>query len=236
MVSPNVSQNPNVFKIMNIKCPNCSLSNFTAAENCLRCGVSLQNIEVANMQKPKNKTILSTLIKRAVVLLAVLVILLFGFYLSLIGTANRLAYDDTKTVENAIKIIEEKGFKKEAFLLKYIAVYRADDHWLNASVEKDTAYAATNFPFEIITLYPEFFKFPVDDTERASILLHEAQHLLGSDEHDAYSFVWRNRDKLGYSDAKYLDSEIYNKVGEQTKEYVPELFTCPENEYGDCTR
>jgi hypothetical protein len=223
-------------KIMNKRCPNCSLSNFSVAENCIRCGDSLQNIEVANTQKVKNKTLMATLIKRAAILALTLAIVLFGFYLSLIGTANRLAYDDTKTVETAIKIVEEKGFKKEAFFLKYIAVYRADDNWLNASVEKATAYAATNFPFEIITLYPEFFKFPIDDTERASILLHEAQHLLGSDEHDAYSFVWKNRDKLGYSEAKYQGSEIYNKVGEQTKEHVPELFVCPENEYGDCTR
>jgi hypothetical protein len=45
-----------------------------------------------------------------------------------------------------------------------------------------TAYAATNFPFGVITIYPTFFKYPVDDIERATILLHESYHLFGDDE------------------------------------------------------
>ncbi len=221
---------------MNKKCPNCSLSNFTTTENCLRCGFDLLNIEVANLPKPQVNKGVPTVLRRAVICFLTVVFVLFGFYLSLIGSANRLVYEEKKTVERAIKIIEEKGFSKEAFFLNYLTAFRRDDNWLNASVVKDTAYAATNFPFEIITIYPEFFTFTADDTERASILLHEAQHLLGADENEAYSFVWKNRNKLGYSDEKYRMSEIYNKVGEQTKEYAPEIFVCPDKEYGDCTR
>jgi hypothetical protein len=70
-----------------------------------------------------------------------------------------------------------------------VAVFRANDNWLNASVEKENAYAATNYPFEIVTIYPDFFRFTVDDTERAAILLHEAQHLKGKDEKESYEFV-----------------------------------------------
>ncbi len=221
---------------MNKKCPNCSLLNFLAAEICVRCGLDLVNIEVTNLPKPQVNTGVPTVLRRAVICFLTAVFVLFGFYLSLIGSANRLAYEEKKTVERAIKIIEEKGFSKEAFFLNYLTAFRRDDNWLNASVEKDTAYAATNFPFEIITIYPEFFTFTADDTERASILLHEAQHLFGADENEAYSFVWKNRNKLGYSNEKYRMSEIYNKVGEQTKEYAPEIFVCPDKEYRDCTR
>jgi hypothetical protein len=221
---------------MNKKCPNCSLSNFVTQENCVRCKADLQNIEVGTLSKTETKKAVPGFVRRAVVCFGVICFAIFGFYLSLIGTATQLTYDERKAVERAIAVIEEKGFSKEAFVLKYLTVYRRDDHWLNASVDKDTAYAATNFPFEIITVYPEFFKFPKDDIERASILLHEAQHLLGADEHDAYAFAWKNREKLGYSHKIYQASEIYNKVGEQTKENAPEIFTCPQNEYGDCTR
>jgi hypothetical protein len=221
---------------MNKKCPNCSLSNFITQQYCIRCNEELQNIEVGNLPRTELKKTGPGFVRRAIVCFGVICLVMFGFYLSLIGTATQLSYDERKTVERAVAIIEEKGFGKEAFLLKHVTVYRRDDHWLNASVEKDTAYAATNFPFEIVTVYPEFFKLPKDDIERASILLHEAQHLLGADEHDAYAFAWKNRDKLGYSHKLYGGSEIYNKVGEQTKENAPEIFTCPQNEYGDCTR
>ena len=80
------------------------------------------------------------------------------------------------------EVLKEKGFTDEAFLLEHVAVFRGNDNWLNASVEKESAYAATNFPFEIVTIYPDFFKYPKDDIERAAILLHESKHLEGKDE------------------------------------------------------
>ena len=66
------------------------------------------------------------------------------------------------------------------------------------------AYAATNFPFEIVTLYPEFFKYPADDTERAVILLHEARHLAGAGEREAFASVWRDKARLGWTREKYV--------------------------------
>lgn len=120
-------------------------------------------------------------------------------------------------------------------MLDYLTSYRADDNWLNASVDKENAYAATNFPFEVMTIYPDFFNYPVDDTERAAILLHEAQHLKGADEKEAYEFVWKNRKKLGWTKEKYGSSIIYQNVRRQTREYAPQLFVCNLNEYADCT-
>ncbi len=62
-----------------------------------------------------------------------------------------------------------------------MSVVRGNDNWLNASTKYENAYAATNFPIEIMTIYPEFFTDTLDDTERAAILLHEAQHLKGAE-------------------------------------------------------
>ena len=67
----------------------------------------------------------------------------------------------------------------EVFLLDRMTSFRATDHWWNEHVGHGQAYAATNFPFQIMTLYPAFFERSADDVERAIILLHEAQHLRG---------------------------------------------------------
>jgi hypothetical protein len=143
--------------------------------------------------------------------------------------------DQKSAVRRATAILREKGFKNEAFLLENVTVYRSNDNWLNASVAKENAYAATNFPFEIMTLYPDFFTYPHDDTERAAILLHEAVHLKGKNEHDAYSFVWKHREQLGWTQAKYGFLPVWQNVRRQTRDNAPELFTCPDRESGDCT-
>jgi hypothetical protein len=86
-----------------------------------------------------------------------------------------------------------------------------------------------------MTIYPDFFTYPVDETERAAILLHEAQHLKGADEKEAYEFVWKNRKRLGWTKEIYGNSVIWLNVRKQTREVAPELFVCPANEYADCT-
>ena len=177
----------------------------------------------------------SKFLRRAIICAAVLLFVVAGFYLSLIGSSKSLDYNRKKIVAKTIEALKEKGFSGEVFLLDYLTAFRADDNWLNASVPKESAYAATNFPFEIITLYPDFFTYPADDTERAAILLHEARHLKGADEKQAYSYVWKNRQRLGWTKEGYNDSVIWHNIRSQTKEYAPELFDCPANEYGDCT-
>lgn len=86
-----------------------------------------------------------------------------------------------------------------------------------------------------MTIYPDFFEYTQDDTERAAILLHEAQHLKGADEKEAYEFVWRRRKQLGWTKENYRDSVVWRNVRKQTIEFAPNLFICDGSESGDCT-
>ncbi|MEO6654487.1 MAG: hypothetical protein ABIO36_00240 [Pyrinomonadaceae bacterium] len=150
-------------------------------------------------------------------------------------SAKSLTIAEKATVRSAIKVLREKGFSRDAAILDNFTVFRSNDNWLNASVAKENAYAATNFPFEIMTLYPDFFTYPVDDTERAAILLHEARHLAGKNEHDAYEFVWKNRKPLGWTREKYAATVVWQNVRKQTKDNAPDVFVCAGTEFGDCT-
>lgn len=218
---------------MNKVCPKCNLTNFGNAKVCVRCQNDLSQIQVS--AKAEKKSFKSKILKRFAVLAAMTIFCIFGFYLTLILSAKKLAFAEKQQVSAAVNVLDAKGFANETFLLNYLTTFRATDNWLNASVDKETAYAATNFPFEIMTLYPIFFTTPVDETERAAVLLHEAQHLKGADEKEAYEFVWKNRRKLGWTKEKYGDTTIWNNVRKLTKEYAPHLFVCPANPEGDCT-
>ncbi len=220
---------------MNKKCPNCNLINFLEAGNCRRCETDLNANQPQIIVESEKKSVGRKIIWRVVSCVIVLIIAVVGFYLSLILTSTSLQFKEKQQVANAIKVLEDKGFNSEVRLLNYLTTYRSNDHWLNASVEKENAYAATNFPFEIMTLYPDFFTYPADDTERAAILLHEAQHLKGADEKTAYEYVWRNRKKLGWTKAAYGNSKLWQAVKNQTKEYAPNLFICEGGDLGDCT-
>jgi len=138
-------------------------------------------------------------------------------------------------VENAVIALEQKGFGKEAFVLRNLVTYRETDNWWNRSVGHQDAYAATNFPFEIVTLYPEFFEKTVDDTERAAILLHEASHLFGSGEESALEQVWYDKQQLGWTAAKYSSiSEVWGNTRRLTVSNVPKLFICGPDGQSDC--
>ena len=217
---------------MNPKCPNCGLVNYSHARNCVRCGSGLDESENIASKARFSK---SSIAKRVSVCLAVLVATVASFYISLVFSADALTSEEMQRIRGGIRILEEKGFTDEAQLLRHVAVFRANDNWLNASVEKENAYAATNFPFEIVTIYPDFFKFSTDEVERAAILLHEAKHLQGKDEKEAYEFVWKNRKRLGWTSDRYSRSPIWRETRKLTKEYSPILFVCDFNEYNDCT-
>jgi hypothetical protein len=156
-------------------------------------------------------------------------------YLSLITTSAPVSYEDLNPVKRAIAVLEKKGFNREAFLLRNMAVYRSSNSWLNGISDRENAYAATNFPFEIITLYPDFYTKATDDTERAMILLHEAQHLQGADEMGAYSYVWQNRARLGWTRLKYGTTDSYITIEELTRAEAPALFSCKNKIWSDCT-
>ena len=221
--------------------------NFADARKCVRCLAALEEESVAaaaqadsvinrnvSSRRPQ-KSAGAKILRRAAVCAFVCIAVIFGFYLSLLMTSKPLAYDEKKTIKKSIEILEAKGFEKEVFLLRHLTSFRANDNWLNASTRDENAYAATNFPFEIITIYPEFFVVPLDDTERAMILLHEAQHLKGADETEAYEFVWRNRETLGWTRETHGGTKIYINVEKQTREFAPDLFRCASVASGDCT-
>ncbi|MDQ3321744.1 MAG: hypothetical protein M3525_04815 [Acidobacteriota bacterium] len=217
---------------MKKRCPNCRLVNFPHVPECVRCRCDLIEVSTNNTGAPSLK---SKIFKRALICGGVCALSIFGFYLSMIFTSSPLRYEEKASIAKSVGILEEKGFSGEVFLLKHLTAFRGGDNWLNASTRLENAYAATNFPFEIMTVYPEFFTVTVDDTERAAILLHEAQHLKGGDEREAYEFVWRNRKRLGWTKDAYSHSVIWRNIRKQTKEYAPDLFVCDWVEYADCT-
>jgi len=178
----------------------------------------------------------SSYFRRFVIFLLVCIGAIGIFYSSMILSATPLSASEREQVDSSIKLLERRGFINEAYLLRDLATFRSNDNWLNASVSKENAFAATNYPFAIITLYPDFFIYTRDEVERAAILLHEARHLKGYGEEDAYEFVWRNRKYLGWTEEGYSDSAVWQSIRRQTKDYAPNLFVCDFNPYGDCTR
>lgn len=187
-----------------------------------------------NIGKSEKDGFIGRIISRVAICVLVTAAVLTGFYASLVYSADPLTDEQELLMGVSMALLDERGFKSEVFLLKNLAVYRSNDNWLNASIPKENAYAATNFPFGIVTIYPDFFVFPLDDTERAAILLHEAKHLQGEDEKEAYEYVWKNRYKLGWTREEYSGSEVWNEVRKQTIEVAPHLFTCDSEIGGDC--
>jgi hypothetical protein len=225
---------------MNKKCFECGLANFSNDENCRRCHASLDSRtgNSAALQNDTSKKLDRAAVwflKRFLSAVAISAAILFGVYFSLLKSAEPLSSEQAAAVERAIKILEDRGFERETFLLRRTVAFRATDNWLNEKTRQEDAYAATNFPFQIVTLYESFFKYPKDDTERAMVLLHEAQHLQGAGETEAYEYVWRNRKKLGWNESTYGKTEVWRNVFSFTKKNAPNLFLCSFNENGDCT-
>jgi len=163
------------------------------------------------------------------------VLALAVFYLSLLGTSQPVSEYEKGALDRAVSLLDQKGFRREVFLLNSISTFRRTDNWINSFNASENAFAATNFPMGIVTLYPDFFTRTVDDTERAMILLHEVQHLQGKTENQAYAYVWKNRKRLGWTQASHGTTQSYVTIELQTRQFSPELFTCSEHLWSDCT-
>ena len=175
------------------------------------------------------------LMSGALYYLAVTLCLLSIFQSSLLVTSQPLRADESETVNRAVDLLEAKGFGREAFLLRRLTIFRTTDNWLNSLAEKENAFAATNYPFNMVTLYPDFFTKAKDDTERAVILLHEARHLQGASEREAYSYAWQSRREIGWTILSHGATDSYVTVEALTREIAPELFTCADRLWNDCT-
>jgi hypothetical protein len=219
------------------KCYECGLMNFASATSCRRCETPLGFPLAVDHEvvEPAPKSSLRKIILKSLLrILAVVGFILFVCYGTLLSTSEPVLLDQKEIVFKAIDIIDRKGFSREAFVLRRLVFYRSTDNWWNRKVGHASAYAATNFPFEVVTLYPPFFTNTADDVERASILLHEAHHLLGRGEERAYEEVWRNKRQLGWSRESYAHTVVWNSVMTETMQYVPELFQCGQDKKSDC--
>ena len=222
------------------KCSQCGLVNAVTDDTCRRCSAPLTAgavetggaVEVGDAgEEPVKKRSIG---KRLLWILGATLFLLFAFYMSLRVTSDDLGYDQRQIVARSVAILERKGFGREATVLSTFTTYRSTDNWWNRYIGHHDAYAATNFPFEVLTLYPEFFAHSADDHERAVILFHEAQHLFGSGEEAALEHVWRNKQRLGWTEEKYGQTRVWINTKELTMNLVPELFKCGPEGNSDC--
>jgi hypothetical protein len=164
----------------------------------------------------------------------VVVTILTTAYASLLFTSEPVTPHERQVLMEAIQVLDGAGFSREASALRRVVSFRRTDNWWNRHVGHPTAYAATNFPFAVITVYPPFFKYPVDDIERATILLHESYHLFGDNEKFALHRVWLAKDRLGWTSLRYGHTRVWKNTREWTLAENPSMFTCGEAGQSDC--
>ena len=219
------------------KCPQCGLVNAASDSVCRRCGAAFK---VASVPTSESRDVAATrgrgFLKRLAWIIGATISILLIFYLSLMFTSDALEPEQRDQVQRAIAVLDEKGFSREAFVLKYLSSFRASDNWLNAYVGHRDAYAATNFPFEVVTLYPDFFSLPVDDIERAAVLLHEARHLLGDGEEVALEITWKGKRQLGWTAEKYGRTRVWDATEDLTRARFAYMFQCGADKQADCYR
>ena len=155
-------------------------------------------------------------------------------FISLLITSAGLTYEQERLVTEAITVVDQGGFEREAGMLRNVVFYRSSDNWWNKHVGHQNAYAATNFPFAVVTLYPAFFRYPVDATERAAILLHESHHVFGADERTALQRVWLDKRRLGWTAQQYSRTRVWRHTKEWTTGAIPVLFQCGDDQQSDC--
>ena len=219
------------------KCAQCGLVNSDTDEQCRRCGALLAASDEVQSQSEvevEEKVKKRSLGRRLLWICGMTLVILIVMYTSLLITSNALKPDQQAVVQKAIDVLDQKGFGGEVFVLRHLVAYRATDNWWNLYIGHRDAYAATNFPFEFLTLYPEFFELSTDDTERAAILLHEAYHLYGHGEEAALEGVWRDKQRLDWTAEKYGQSRIWNATRQLTMAEVPRFFQCGPDGHSDC--
>ena len=214
-----------------IRCPHCGIANFSDGGSCRRCGEFLlaprPTVATAAGGEP-------SALRRIAAMAGTVALVMFAWWASLFLTSEGLDPEQRVTVSRAVALLEQRGFRKEVFALRNAARFRSTDNWWNRHNGHDQAYAATNFPFEIVTVYPWFFEVPKDDVERAVILLHEAQHLMGADEETALRRVWELKGRLGWTAEAYGRTRVWRNTREWTQGSAPDLFTCTQVDV-DCT-
>lgn len=216
------------------KCLACGVVNFATSATCRRCDAELPpgGFDLQGSAAPVETG--RGFWRWVLWVFCVTATILISCYVSLIASSDGISAEERRLVTTAIGELERAGFSRESFALRHLVSYRGTDNWWNNYVGHQTAYAATNYPFAVITLYPAFFKFPVDDVERATILLHESYHLLGADEAEALQDVWIEKHKLGWTSTRYSHTRVWKNTREWTSGRVPLLFRCGADGQSDC--
>jgi hypothetical protein len=178
-------------------------------------------------------TVARTIARYALRLLVLTGLSVFVWSRSLLLTSAPIDTVQRAAVFEAIRQLDDAGFAREVLALRHFANFRATDNWWNRQVGHSDAYAATNFPLGVVTLYPPFFNVAVDATERAAILLHEARHLWGDGEAAALDVVWRNKQRLGWTAEHYANTKVFRNTREWTTYAVPALFSGPDTKHQD---
>jgi hypothetical protein len=217
-----------------VKCPQCDLVNFIEADRCRRCGQYLLGAAHVPAAAPAAAEENPHLTLRFLPVLGTLAVLFFIWWASLLASSTSLTPAQQGVLDRAVAVLRARGFDRDVFLLQRVTHFRSTDNWWNRYVGHNDAYAATNFPFEVMTLYRPFFDMTEDDVERASILLHEAQHLRGKGEVAALAEVWRVKKRLGWTEARYSDTRVWKNTREWTHAALPALFACGVNLESDC--
>lgn len=223
----------------NWKCSGCGLVNFAEGSECARCGAAADASSSSSGDDDDAATDAGGgekrgFGKRVSWVLGMTCVTLFVCYVSLLLTSEPASWEQAQKVERAVGLLQEKGFGREAFVLRRLVNFRTTDNWWNMQVGHHDAYAATNFPFEVVTLYPEFFDAATDDTERAAILLHESYHLKGSGEAAALEGVWKSKGRLGWTADKYGETKVWRNTRELTEQHAPRFFRCGDDAHSDC--
>jgi hypothetical protein len=164
-----------------------------------------------------------TVLHYALRILVLTAFAVFGWSRSLLLTSAPIDTTQRLAVLDAISELEAAGFTREVVALRHFANFRATDNWWNRHVGHSDAYAATNFPLGVVTLYAPFFNVAVDATERAAILLHEARHLWGDGETAALETVWREKERLGWTADAYAHTKVFRNTREWTAFAAPSL-------------
>jgi hypothetical protein len=218
------------------KCGRCGLVNFAAHESCRRCGAALTRDQAVSTQFPIDAAPKRGFGGRVLWIAGATATLLIIGFVSLLVTSEPLDTAQRQVVANATAVLERSRFSREVFFLRNIVTYRSTDNWWNHYVGHASAYAATNFPFEVVTLYSPFFTVAVDDTERAAILLHEAFHLFGDGEETALRGAWIEKGRLGWVEDQYKQTRVWKNTREWTAVSVPGLFQCGMDSRSDCVQ
>lgn len=219
------------------KCNQCGLVNAVTDEQCRRCGALLvaTNVEAEpHFQEPCEPVKRRSIGKRIGWIAGTTFVILVMLYASLIVSSDALRPEQQTTVQKAIDVLDQTGFSSEAFVLRRLVSYRATDSWWNRYVGHRDAYASTNFPFEVVTLYPEFFDLSTDDNERAAMLLHESYHLFGHGEQAALEGVWRDKQRLNWTADKYGQTPVWRATRHLTVSAIPKFFQCGADGHSDC--